>query len=127
MNEEIESLKQNNTFTLVDPPMGRKIIGSRWTYKIKYDSSSKIAKQKARLVTKGFTQKFGKSYNETFALAVSQSKLRAFFAGAAHEKHNVYHLDIKTAILHGELDKVLYMNQPDGYMTNFDSRISEKI
>ena len=105
MNEEMESLKQNDTFTLVDPPQEQKILGSRWTYKIKYDSFDNIAKYKARLVEKGLTQRHGEDYNETFASVVSHSTKRVFLAGAAHRQYPVHHLDSKIAFLGGILRK----------------------
>jgi len=54
---KLDSIKKNNTWTLVDLPKGAKPIGCKWIFKKKYHSDASIEKYKARLVAKGFTQK----------------------------------------------------------------------
>jgi len=54
---EIDSIKKNNTWTLVDLPKGANPIGCKWIFKKKYNPNGSIVKYKARLVAKGFTQK----------------------------------------------------------------------
>ncbi|GJW02693.1 ribonuclease H-like domain-containing protein [Tanacetum coccineum] len=57
MNEEIDALYRNFTWAIIDLPKGRKAIGCKWLYKIKYKASREIERYKARLVAKGFSQK----------------------------------------------------------------------
>ncbi|GKC44392.1 ribonuclease H-like domain-containing protein [Tanacetum coccineum] len=57
MNEEIDALYRNFTWAIVDLPKGKKAIGCKWLYKIKYKASGEIEMYKARLVAKGFSQK----------------------------------------------------------------------
>jgi hypothetical protein len=64
MDVEIEA---NNTWELTDLPKGAKAIGVKWVYKTKYNEMGKIDKFKARLVVKGYSQKYGIDYNEVFA------------------------------------------------------------
>ncbi|GJR20239.1 ribonuclease H-like domain-containing protein [Tanacetum coccineum] len=66
MNNEIEALNRNNTWTICDLPPGRKAIGSKWLWKIKYKSTGAIERYKARVVAKGFSQREGFDYLETF-------------------------------------------------------------
>ena len=84
-------------------------------YKIKYNNDRSIDRYKARLVVRGFTQKEGIDFNETFAPVAKYSSLRILFAHATALGQKVLQLDIKTAFLYGELDETIYMRQPDGY------------
>ncbi|GBM89165.1 Retrovirus-related Pol polyprotein from transposon TNT 1-94 [Araneus ventricosus] len=114
--EEMKSLQKNETWKLVTPPSGKKVIGCRWTFKAKYDSKGNIERYKARLVAQGFSQKFGTDYDETFAPVVTYTTIRTFLAAAAYKNLNVTHVDIKTAFLHGNLEDEVYMSQPEGYI-----------
>ena len=57
----------NNTWTLTHLPAGKKPIGCKWVYKIKYKADGSIKRYKARLVDKRFTQKEGVDNFETFS------------------------------------------------------------
>ncbi|GJR77832.1 ribonuclease H-like domain-containing protein [Tanacetum coccineum] len=80
MNQEIDALLKNDTWELVDLPEGRKTIGSKWIYKIKFRSSGEIDRYKARLVAQGFGQKEGIDYEETFSPVVKMSDKGVFLA-----------------------------------------------
>ncbi|KAJ7957408.1 Retrovirus-related Pol polyprotein from transposon TNT 1-94 [Quillaja saponaria] len=67
MNEEMKSLIKNNTWELVDCPPGKKTVGCRWVYTVKFKVDGTIEQFKARLVAKGYTQTYGIDYTETFA------------------------------------------------------------
>ena len=66
MQKEYDSLINNDTWKLVDPPLGSKPIGYKLVYKNKYKADGSLDKHKARLVAKGFAQKEGVDYEETF-------------------------------------------------------------
>ena len=68
MHEEYIFLQENGTWQLVELPLYRKVITCKWAYFIKYDSSRNINHYKARLVARGFTQRYGIDYMETFSL-----------------------------------------------------------
>nr|GEY17108.1 ribonuclease H-like domain-containing protein [Tanacetum cinerariifolium] len=61
MNDEMNAFYENDTWYLVDLPFGRKPIGSKWVFKIKYKSDGEVDRFKARVVAKGFGQKEGTS------------------------------------------------------------------
>ena len=68
MNEEMKSLQKNETWELVECPPGKKLVGCRWIYTMKYKADGSIERFKVRLVAKGYTQTYGIDYTETFAL-----------------------------------------------------------
>lgn len=70
---------------------------------------------RARLVARGFQQKEGINYTETFSPVISVSSLRLVLAIILQENLHAYAMDVKTAFLNGELDETVYMCQPQGY------------
>ena len=71
---------------------------------------------KARLVVKGFTQKEGIDYMETFSLVSSKDSLRIIMALLAHFDLELHQMDVKTAFLNGNIDKTIYMKQPENFV-----------
>ena len=67
MNTKIESMYSNRVWILVDPAVGVKPIGCRWIFKRKRGIDGKVETFEARLVAKGYTQKEGFDYEETFS------------------------------------------------------------
>ncbi|KAH0818317.1 hypothetical protein GEV33_004473 [Tenebrio molitor] len=115
MDEEIQSLKQNQTWTLVEPPKNQQFIDNRWVYKIKRNEDGSVQKYKARLVARGFRQVAGVDYNETFSPVTKFDSIRMILCVAVSEKLILRQFDVKTAFLYGNIDEILYMQQPDGY------------
>ena len=115
MQEELDSIKASNTYTLVPLPAGRQTIGCKWVFKIKRHADGSIDRFKARLVAKGYSQQYGLDFTETFAPVVRFSSLRAILAIAAAADYDIHQMDVKTAFLNGDLAEDIYMEQPDGY------------
>lgn len=113
MNEEFQSLIKNRTWDLVDLPVGRRPIKSKWVFCIKRDQHGNIDKYKSRLVAKGCSQKFGIDYNETFSPVVRYSSLRLILACAVEYGLYVHQMDVTTAYLNGNLSEDIYMAQPE--------------
>ncbi|GKD86314.1 ribonuclease H-like domain-containing protein, partial [Tanacetum coccineum] len=80
INNEIEALSRNNTWFICDMLVGRKPIGCKWIFKIKYKSSGEIDRYKARLVAKGFSQRDGLDYEETFSQFVKMVTIRCLIS-----------------------------------------------
>jgi hypothetical protein len=68
MMEEMTSIEENNTWSLIDLPHGRKPIGVNWMFKVKRDEHWVISKHKVRLVVKGYAQQYDIDYDEVFTL-----------------------------------------------------------
>jgi transposase InsO family protein len=117
MEEEMKSLVKNDTWKLVPKPKDKSLVGCKWVYSIKEGSSSKEPLRfKARLVAKGFTQKPGIDYNEIFSPVVKYTTIRVMLALVAQYDLELEQMDVKTAFLHGDLDEMIYMVQPQGFI-----------
>ncbi|GAB2274148.1 hypothetical protein Dimus_039069 [Dionaea muscipula] len=116
MDEEIDSLKKNNTWTLVPKPEKCRVIECKWIYKLKEGiNKTDPIRYKARLVAKGFTQKEGIDYNEIFSPVVKFKTIRIMLAVTAFYDLELEQMDVKTAFLNGDLDEIIFMSQPEGY------------
>jgi len=113
--KELASIKANNTWDLVELPPGRRAIDSKWVFKIKRDAVGKVERYKARLVARGFMQKYGVDFEETFAPVAKFSSIRVLLAIAAAEDLELHQLDVDTAFLNGDLKEEIYMKQPSGF------------
>jgi hypothetical protein len=115
MKEELKAIEDNNTWTLIDLPAGRKAIGLKWVFKVKKDEKGAVVRHKARLVVKGYAQRQGIDFDEVFAPVARMEAVRLLLALAAQEGWEVHHMDVKSAFLNGELQEEVYVEQPLGF------------
>ena len=111
---EIDSIKKNNTQTLVDLPQGTKPIGCKWIFKKKYNLDGSIDKYKARLVAKGFNQKQNMDFFDTFSPMTKISSIRVSIALVSMHELVIHQMDVKIIFLNGDLEEEIYMIQPEG-------------
>ncbi|GJS32458.1 putative RNA-directed DNA polymerase, partial [Tanacetum coccineum] len=123
MNLEIEALNWNNTWTITELPKGRKPISHKWIWKIKYKSTGEIERYKARLMAKGFSQKEGIDYEETFSPVVKMVTVRYVLSLAVQNDWNIFQIDINNTFSYGELVEDVYMTLPEGYFSPIDKRV----
>ena len=116
VNSEIESILSNHTWELVDLPPGNKPLGSKWIFKRKMKDDGTIDKYKARLVVKGFRQKEGLDYFDTYSPVTRITSIRMLIALAAVYGLEIHQMDVKTAFLNGELEEEIYIEQPEGFV-----------
>ena len=115
MQEEYDSLLENQTWKIVDRPANRKVLTGRWVFKRKLGSDGKVARHKARFVVRGFAQIYGLDFDETYASVVKSASYRILFALQARYGWKCHQMDIKTAFLNGDLEHEIYIQPPDGY------------
>ncbi|GJR49345.1 putative ribonuclease H-like domain-containing protein [Tanacetum coccineum] len=116
IKSEIESILQNHTWELVDLPPGCKPLGYKWIFKKKMKADGTIDKYKARLVIKGFRQREGLDYFDTYSPVTRITSIRMIIAIAALRNLEIHQMDVKTAFLNGDLEEEIYMNQPEGFI-----------
>ncbi|GKF18613.1 retrovirus-related pol polyprotein from transposon TNT 1-94, partial [Tanacetum coccineum] len=116
MQEELHEFERLEIWELVPPPDKAFVITLKWIYKVKLEELGGILKNKARLVARGYCQEEGIDFEDSFALVARLEAIRIFLAFAAHMNMVVYHMDVKTAILNGNLREEVYVSQPDGFV-----------
>jgi len=76
MNSEHQALLRNKKWHLVPRPKGKNVIGCKWVYKVKRKADGTVDRYKARLVPKGFKQRYGIDYEDTFSPVVKAATIR---------------------------------------------------
>ena len=70
----MKALQKNGIWTLVPLPKGKKTMGCKWVFSIKYNADRSVQRYKARFVAKGYTQTYGLDYRETVMISPSIKK-----------------------------------------------------
>ena len=110
---EVDSLIDNKVFSVVNRPLNKPVITSKWT-------SRKVEKCKARVVARGFMQEEGVNYTETYSPTVRLESIRLMLAAAAANGWHMEQMDVTTAFLHAELEKEVYLEIPEGVFEGQD-------
>nr|GEX90181.1 hypothetical protein [Tanacetum cinerariifolium] len=111
MNVEMQSMKDNKVWDLVEFPHIDKTVGSKWLFKKKTDMDGAVHTYKACLKAKGYTQTPGINYEETFSPVADIKAIRILIAIAAFYDYEIRQMDVKTSFLNGYLFEEVYMEQ----------------
>lgn len=85
-------------------------------YRTKFAADGSIDKYKARLVAKGFSQVESIDYIETFSPITKMNSIHLVLSLTASQGWSIFQMDVKSAFLHGDLTKEIYMEQPLGFV-----------
>jgi hypothetical protein len=88
---------------------GKRVVGFRWLYKVKHVADGSVEKYKACFMAKGFSQKEGVDYEETFAPVARYSSIRAVISLATKMGWRVHQMDVKTTFLNGVIEEEVYI------------------
>ena len=94
MNSEHQALLWNKTWHLVPLPKGKNVIGCKWVYKVKCKADGTVDRYKSRLVAKGFKQRYGIDYEETFSPVVKAATIRLILSIAVSRGWSLRQLDV---------------------------------
>ena len=115
--KEMKAHEKQRTFSIVQRPKGAKVVGSRFVFAFKYDDNECITDNKVRLVAKGFSQKYGEHFTETFAPTLSPTTFRVAISICAQRGYDMRQMDVSTAFLIPPLpeNELVYMQPPPGF------------
>lgn len=114
LKEEHGSLMDNETWELTTLPPDRETVENKWLFDFKPGYEGVPPRYKCRLVARGFTQRYGVDYGDTYSPVVKYSALRVVLSLVAVLDLEMLQLDVKTAFLNGVLQEEIYMDQPEG-------------
>ena len=108
---------KNDVMDVVPRPVGT-LVTSKWIYKIKHVAYGSIEKHKERFVARGFSQKEGIDYEETFALVARYTSIRSVLYLDEVMQWKIHQMDVKTTFLNGVVEEEVYVEQPLGFETH---------
>ena len=112
ISEELIKLQALGTWEYAKLPKGRKAVGCKWVFTIKYTPTGLVDRYKARLVAQGFSQLPGNDYLETFSPTIRAESLRTLLAIGALEDLEIRQIDVVSAYPRAQLHATIYMKPP---------------
>ena len=100
----------------MDLPPGCKPLGYKWIFKMKLKADGSTDKYKVRLVVKGYKQKEGVDYFDTYSPVTRITSIRMLMDIAVLHNLEIHQMDVKSTFLNGELNDEIYMEQPEGFI-----------
>jgi hypothetical protein len=116
MQQEFDALHANNTWDLVPRPPGSNLVTGKWLFRHKFKPDGSLDRYKARWVLRGFSQRPGIDFGETFSPVVKPATVRVVLTLALANGWPVNQLDINNAFLNGTLSETVYCQQPSGFV-----------
>jgi hypothetical protein len=115
MVEEYTSIMKNDVWDIVPRPKGKSIVSSKWLHKIKHVANGNIEKFKERFVVRGFSQREGVDYKQTFAPVAGYTSIRADMSLVSFMGWRIYQMDVKTTFLNWVIEEEVYIEKPQGF------------
>jgi hypothetical protein len=94
----------------------KSLVSSKWIYKSKHATDGSVEKFKTRFVARGFNQKEGIDYEETFAPITRYTSIQTIIALASVLGWKLHQMDAKTTFLNGKIEHEVFVEQPDGFV-----------
>ena len=116
MLEEYRSIIKNNVWDIVPKTKDKSMVSSKWIYKIKHAADGSVENFKAIFVARGFTQKEGIEYEETFAPISRYTSIQAIISLAFVLGWKLHQMDVKTTFLNGKIEQEVFVEQQDGFV-----------
>ncbi|CAI7906947.1 unnamed protein product [Closterium sp. NIES-54] len=118
MDAEMASWKSTGTYIDEVPPPGSNIVDGMWIFRVKRPPGSPPA-FKACYVARGFSQRHGVDYFQTFSPTPKMTTLRVLLHVAAQHDYELHSLDFSTAFLQGSLHEKVWLRRPPGFTESF--------
>ncbi|CAI5483972.1 unnamed protein product [Closterium sp. Yama58-4] len=118
MDAEMASWKSTRTYIDEVPPPGANIVSGMWIFRVKRPPGSPPV-FKARYVARGFSQREGVDFFQTFSPTPKMTTLRVLLHIAAHRDYELHSLDFSTAFLQGSLHEEIWLRRPPGFTGSF--------
>ncbi|CAI7885591.1 unnamed protein product [Closterium sp. NIES-54] len=118
MDAEMASWKSTGTYVDEVPPPGANIVDGMWIFRVKRPPGSPPA-FKAHYVARGFSQRQGVDYFQTFSPTPKMTTLRVLLQVAAQRDYELHSLDFSTAFLQGSLHEEIWLRRPPGFTGSF--------
>jgi len=112
MKAKIKALEENETWKIVELTPNKTAIGCKWIFRIKRKANGDIERYKVRLVAKGYTQRKGIDYMETYSPVARLTTIRTILAVASTMNWHLEQLNVNNAFLHDDLEEEVYMELP---------------
>nr|GEZ15959.1 reverse transcriptase domain-containing protein [Tanacetum cinerariifolium] len=104
-NTEMQSIKVNQVWILVELLLNGQTVRSKWLFKKKTDMDGNVHIFKAYLVVKGYTQTYSVDYEETFSPAADIRAIRILLAISVFYNYKIWQIDVKTTFLNVRLSE----------------------
>jgi hypothetical protein len=113
--KELQSITTKKVLQEAQLPRGKKLLRTKWVYKIRYGAEGQLSSYKVRLVACGYSQVFEIGFDETYSPVICLTSLRLLFAISAQLGLMMHQMDVNTAFLHADSNEEIYIAPPEGF------------